>query len=83
MKTHQEDPNVTNMKTQGTTLPYEPLKIEYSVEENQMALGGSTQVLGDFFEFTDYLTPCSQIIKKYRNARQSVSEDFYSGLLSF
>jgi hypothetical protein len=80
MKTY---PKAEQMELAIKNLPAEPLKYEYPEPENQMALGGSTQVLGDFLEFTDYLNPCSRIITKYRNARQSVTEDFYSGLLSF
>jgi len=56
---------------------------QYTQPEYKMSSGGSSQVLGDFFEFTDYLTPCSRIIMKYRQSRHSVSDDFYSGLLSF
>lgn len=83
MKTHQEDPKAEQMKSTGNMNPDIQTSYEYPEPENRMALGGSTQVLGDFFEFTDYLTPCSRIIMKYRYSRQSVSEDFYSGLLSF
>jgi len=48
-----------------------------------MASGGSSQVVGDFFEFTDYLTPYSRIVMKYKNTRQSIPEDYYSELLNF
>ena len=83
MNTNQEYSGVKQMKAQEFELPYEQLTYGYPEKENQMAMGGSSQVLGDFFEFTDYLTPCSRIIMKYRHSRPSVSEDFYSGLLGF
>ncbi len=44
--------------------------------KNHIASGGSSHVLGDFFEFTDYLIPNSD------NARHSGIEDYYSALLS-
>lgn len=83
MKTCQVYPKTEQLELPGHNLANEPLKSEHYEPENRMALGGSTQVLCDFFEFTDYLTPCSRILMKYRQSRQSVSEDFYSALLSF
>ncbi len=82
MKTYQAELKAELMSTPGIKQMDKQLTYEYPEKEDQMALGGSTQVLGDFFEFTDYLKPCSRIIMKYRQSRQSVSEDFYSGLLS-
>jgi hypothetical protein len=83
MKTNQENPNAEFIESPDYMHPGVQLIYEYPGPENQMAYSGSSQVLGDFFEFTDYLTPSSQIVLKYRNARQSISEDYYSELLSF
>jgi hypothetical protein len=83
MKANQVNPIVELIGTPANKLPDAQVLYEYPEPENRMASGGSSQVLGDFFEFTDYLTPCSQIVLKYRNARQSISEDYYSELLSF
>jgi len=83
MKANQVNTKVKLIEMPGNELPDVQLLYEYPEPENRIASGGSSQVLGDFFEFTDYLTPCSKIIMKYRQSRQSVSEDFYSGLLSF
>jgi hypothetical protein len=83
MKTDHINQSAEMTELPGYILPEIQLTYEYPEPENQMASGGSSQVLGDFFEFTDYLTPCSRIVMKYRNARQSISEDFYASLLSF
>ena len=83
MKTNQVNQSVELIESPVYMHPEIQLTYEYPEPENQMAFGGSSQVVGDFFEFTDYLTPCSRLVMKYRNARQSISEDFYSSLLSF
>jgi hypothetical protein len=44
--------------------------------EYKMSSGGSSQVLGDFFEFTDYLIPIN------RSTRYAKTEDYYSELFS-
>lgn len=56
---------------------------ENGKRQNNLASGGSNQVLADFFEFTDYLSPHARIIRKCRSMRPSKSEDAYSGLMSF
>jgi hypothetical protein len=83
MKTYPEDPKVEPMKPTANMNPEIQTSYEYPELENRMALGGSTQVLDDFFEFTDYLTIRSRIKMKYRNSFQTITEDYYSGLLSF
>jgi len=44
--------------------------------EHKMSSGGSSQVLGDFFEFTDYL------IAVNRRIRNVKTDDYYSALNS-
>jgi hypothetical protein len=44
--------------------------------ELKISSGGSTQVLGDIFEFTDYLIPV------VRSIRYVKTDDFYSALYS-
>jgi hypothetical protein len=83
MKMNQVNQSVELIESPVYLHPDIQLEYEYPEPENHMASGGSSEVLGDFFEFTDYLTPCSRLVMKYRNARQSISEDFYSSLLSF
>jgi len=83
MKTNHVNPKTEQMDSPGYILPDVPFAYEYPETENHMASGGSSELLGDFFEFTDYLTPCSRLVMKYRNARQTIAEDYYSGLLSF
>jgi len=83
MKADQVNPKAELIDSPCNNLPDLQVIYEYPEPENRMASGGSSEVLGDFFEFTDYRTPCSRIIMKYWETRQSVSEDYYSGLLSF
>lgn len=59
-----------------------PFVYEYPLPGNRMDKGGSSQVLGDFFEFSDYLIPNSRNISMYRYSRQSPEDDHYSGLHS-
>ncbi len=61
-------------------LPATQVIFEYREPEYQMASGGSTQVLGDFLEFTDYLIPTNRIIQMFKSSRQSVYDDLYSTL---
>ena len=49
---------------------------QYPETEHKMSAGGSTQVLGDFFEFTDYLVPVN------RSNRYAKPDDYYSALNS-
>jgi hypothetical protein len=83
MKMYPEDTKAEQMKSTASMNPDLQTGYEYPEPENRMASGGSTQVLGDFFEFTDYLTKSRLIIMKYRNSSQTITEDYYSGLLSF
>jgi hypothetical protein len=83
MKMNHVNPNIELIDSPGYMLPDVQITYEYPEPENHMSSGGSSQVLGDFFEFTDYLTPCSRIVMKYKNTRQSVPEDYYSDLLNF
>ena len=54
--------------------------LEYDEPGYDMASGGSTQVLGDFLEFTDYLIPTNRIIQMYKNSRQSANDDLLINL---
>jgi len=59
-----------------------PAVIESDPElTNEVA--GSTHVLGDIFEFTDYMTPCSRISRKFEVAWRSLRDDSYAELFSF
>ncbi len=49
---------------------------QYPETEHKMSSGGSSQVLGDFFEFTDYLVPVN------RSIRFAKTDDYYSALIS-
>jgi len=49
---------------------------QYPEKEYNMSSGGSSQVLGDFFEFTDYLIPVN------RSSRYAKTDDFYSAFNS-
>jgi len=49
---------------------------DFTESKNRIASGGSSHVLCDFFEFTDYLIPSSD------NLRHLDIEDYYSALLS-
>jgi len=46
-------------------------------------LVGSSHVLGDIFEFSDYLTPCTRFSRKFEAARRSLGDDSYAELFCF
>lgn len=49
---------------------------DYSETETRIIKNGSSHVLNDFLEFTDYLIPVNS------RTRYSITEDFYSALNS-
>lgn len=76
MKTNPINPNSELNVSGDSQLPDLQVFHKYSEQEHKMASGGSSQVLGDFFEFTDYLIPV------YRSTIHSTTEDYYSALNS-
>lgn len=76
MNTDEIPPQPEMIEANGNKLPDLLIIYEYPELENYFATGGSSQVLGDIFEFTDYLIPVSA------KARHMISEDYYSALLS-
>ncbi len=74
----EADLNITSVNT----LIDIPLLYDYPESKSQMNMGGSPQVLADFFEFTDYLIPHNRVIPMRRCTRQSQEDDHYSELLS-
>ncbi len=58
-----------------------PLLYDYPESKSQINMGGSTQVLGDFFEFTDYLIPHNRVFPMQRCTRLSHEDDQYTGFL--
>jgi hypothetical protein len=74
--------NKVNIKAVQIELPgngvadLKSLLYEYPEKENRMVCGGSSHVLNDFLDFTDYLIPVC------RSARNSYTEDYYSALSS-
>ena len=83
MKTKPITQHTELSKSCHLSLDDSELIYEYPEPENYVGRVGSTQVLSDFFEFTDYLVPTNRIISMYRYARQSIINDQYSELLSF
>jgi hypothetical protein len=60
----------------GNILPGLQDIIEFPEKEDRILSLGSSHVLNDFLDFTDYLIPYN------RKTRHSITEDYYSSLLS-
>jgi hypothetical protein len=83
METKKVSPKAELIESPAHLLHDVLLTYEYPEPGNHLAASGSSQIVGDFFEFTDYHTPCSRLVLKYRNFRRSLPEDYYSDLLGF
>jgi len=76
MKTNQVFLNIESNETVDSKLHDLGLFCINPEPEYNMASGGSSQVLDDFLEFTDYCIPFSL------SARHSKTEDYYSAFSS-
>lgn len=76
MKTIQINPIAESISSIDGNLPELKVIYQYPEAEYIMASGGSTQVLGDFLEFTDYLVTANRINCNVK------TEEFYSAFTS-
>jgi hypothetical protein len=83
MKTKPITQDAERSKTSYFSLDDSELIYEYPEPENNAVRAGSTQLLDDFLEFTDFLVPTNRIISMYRYTKQSIVNDQYSEFLSF
>lgn len=76
MKANKINSKAIQIELTDTGIPDLQALCEYPEKKNRMVSGGSSHVLNDFLEFSDYLIPVS------RSARHSITEDYYSTLNS-
>jgi hypothetical protein len=80
MKKHKSEPNLTLIDSVGKRLSELQDKYDYPEIARQLANGGSSQVLGDFFEFSDYLIPSGRGVQVNGSNSKSIPDDIYSAL---
>jgi hypothetical protein len=76
MKTNKVKTRVDLIELPGNGMMDLQAPYEYPENENQMIAGGSSHVLNDFLEFTDYLIPV------YKRRHSITEDDYYSALNS-
>ena len=77
MNTNQIHPTVERNSSFDSNLSGFQVIYKYPEAEYIMASGGSSQVLGDFLEFTDYL------VVENRITRHGKTEEFYTAFTGF
>ncbi|MEI6060310.1 MAG: hypothetical protein WCR72_06345 [Bacteroidota bacterium] len=81
MKTNTAKANAEQIELAGNQFADLQASYEYKEPENTMTHCGSTQVLGDFLEFSDYLMPTNRFKRINKCSRQTIADDYYSDIL--
>jgi hypothetical protein len=76
MKANKVNSKAVPIKLTDTGIPDLQALYEYPEKENRIISGGSSHVLNDFLEFTDYLIPV------YKRRHSITEDDYYSALNS-
>ena len=76
MKANKGNSKADPIEIPGNGIPDLQAPYEYPEKENRMISGGSSHVLNDFLEFTDFLIPV------YKRRHSITEDDYYSALNS-
>lgn len=80
MKIMQLQPKTCSTELNTTEINELKMEIENRQSGDHTVCRGSSLLLSDFFEFTDFLIPHCSGSRMIRSSRQAFPGDYYSGL---